>query len=181
MARAFFVNNQECYGCKTCTSACAVARQTGYQTYMRRVMEIVQDEPQVRSFYPYSCNHCEKPVCLERCPVDAYTKLDNGVVIQDHEKCIGCKTCIEVCPYKSPVFHEEEGKVYKCDMCNHRMENNELPYCVEACPGSNIEAGEFDELQSRYPNAKNTIEGVLPEPEQTNPSLLIEVDSQFNA
>ena len=122
-----------------------------------------------------SCNHCEDPACVKACPVEAYTKLDNGIVKQDHDKCIGCKMCIEACPYNAPCYDEEESKTYKCDMCYDRQQRGELPACVAACPGANIAVGEMEDLQKNH-----QADIVSDENSGTKPNFVITVDPKLN-
>lgn len=121
------------------------------------------------------CNHCDEPACLNNCPVGAYTKREDGIVVQDNDACIGCKTCIEVCPYSAPSFDEEKTKVFKCDMCIGRQEQGLEPTCVMSCPGKNIVVGEMDELKARE-NAS-----VVSDPDAgTSPNFVLAVDSKLS-
>lgn len=143
MALGFWMNNKNCYGCKTCSIACKSEKQLNEGVLLRKVSCIRQDSPVNVSFLSMSCNHCEDPACVKACPVEAYTKLDNGIVKQDHDKCIGCKMCIEACPYNAPCYDEEESKTYKCDMCYDRQQRGELPACVAACPAQTSPLGRW--------------------------------------
>ena len=177
MALGFYINNAECYGCKTCQLACITTRLPGNRkTFMRNVRDILADEPRAYSFLSLACNHCASPRCLANCPQGAYSKQDNGLVIQDHDACIGCKTCIDACPYSAPVFDEAEGKTYKCDMCQELISAGGQPACVAACPGLNLAFGELDVLQSDNPGAAAQIRGVTPDASETQPSIAIVVD-----
>ena len=174
MALGFFVNNQNCYGCKTCSMSCTTNKLPGnYVTYMRCVNEFLSEEGLGGTFLSLACNHCDNPACLENCPQGAYTKLENGIVKQDHDKCIGCQTCVQACPYGAPKYDEAEGKVHKCDLCFDRLDRGELPACMEACPGGNIVYGEMEELKANYPAAVSEIAGVTPAASETNPNLII--------
>ena len=173
MALGFFFNNQNCYGCKTCTMACITTQLPGnHETFLRRVNEYRPDVL-CGGFLSLACNHCDNPACLANCPQGAYTKLENGIVKQDHEKCIGCKTCTMSCPYGVPKYDEASKTVYKCDLCYDRLERGLAPACVEACPGGNLMFGEMDELKAKYPTAVSDIAGVLPDSSQTHPNLLV--------
>lgn len=177
MSLGFYINNKNCYGCKTCSVACTTARlPENNTTFMRHVIDIKLEDPMVHSFLPLSCNHCENPACIAVCPVAAYEKLENGIVLQDHSLCIGCKKCIEACPYDAPTFNEAEGKTHKCDLCKDRIERGEQPACVEACPGANLAYGELNDLLADHPNGVNEIAGVTPSPDITSPTLVIEID-----
>lgn len=180
MALGFYSNNKDCYGCKTCSMACMTTRLSGQTaTFLRRVDVILDGEAEAQSFLSLACNHCDEPACLANCPVGAYTKLDNGVVVQDHDLCIGCKTCISACPYGAPVFDEASSTTYKCDMCIDRLERGEKPACVEACPGGNIEQGEIDDLAKAHPDAVKEIAGITASASETKPNVLISVDPKI--
>lgn len=176
MAQGFYIDNKGCYGCMTCSMACITTRIPGNRaTYMRRVADILLDERQAYSFLSMSCNHCEEPACLANCPVGAYEKLDNGIVKQDHQLCIGCQTCVRACPYAAPVYDEEEGKTYKCDMCYELQEQGELPACVQACPGANLAVGDMDDLKK-----SRTYDYVSDADVETKPNFVIAADQKLD-
>src|SRR5690625_140954 len=146
----FAINMQDCYGCKTCAVACKSEKLTAQGVNLRKVREFTTEDPLSQSFLPMSCNHCDEPACMEVCPVSAYTKRDDGIVIQDHDKCIGCRSCVMACPYSAPQYDPVEKKVSKCDMCYERVDQGLLPRCVEACPAKVLKFGEVDELRAEY-------------------------------
>ena len=147
MAQGFYIATDRCYGCKTCTVACANEHLLGPGIVLRRVRRIGVEEPVGHAFVSMGCNHCDSPACVENCPVGAYTKMeDTGLVIQDHSLCIGCQVCIDVCPFHAPHYNEADGTTYKCDGCIERLKAGQAPACVEACPEGNIVFGDFDEL-----------------------------------
>ncbi|QKF07089.1 4Fe-4S dicluster domain-containing protein [Berryella wangjianweii] len=177
MTLGFYIDNDRCFGCSTCSMACTTTKLPGNRAvFMRRVRRIRSEEPRALSFVSMSCNHCADPACLRACPQGAYEKLDNGIVRQSHDKCIGCRACIEACPYDAPAYDEESRSVYKCDLCADRLDRGQPPACVESCPGANIAYGELDDLRSQHPDAADRIPGVTPDPAATQPSLLIRVD-----
>ena len=177
MALGFFIDNKNCYGCKTCSMSCIVSNLPGNRTtFLRRVQEIRMDQPRAVSFLSLACNHCEHPACVKNCPQGAYEKLENGIVKQDHDKCIGCRTCIEACPYGAPAYDEESRSVYKCDMCSSRLERGEAPACVVACPGANIAQGDLDDLRKLHEGAVQEIAGLTLSASETLPSFLIALD-----
>lgn len=102
MTQGFFVNSADCYGCKSCQVACANEKLLTPGVFIRRVRQINAAAPGGHAFVSMACNHCDEPACVANCPVGAYQKMDNGLVVQDHDKCIGCKTCIEACPFHAP-------------------------------------------------------------------------------
>ena len=134
MAIGFWMNNKNCYGCKTCSIACKSEKQLDKGVLLRHVTAIRQDDPRAFAYLSMACNHCEEPACMANCPVGAYSKLEDGTVIQDHSVCIGCKTCISACPYGAPSYDEATSTTFKCDGCYDRRQRGELPACVVACP-----------------------------------------------
>lgn len=171
MALGFWINNKNCYGCKTCSIACKSEKQLNSGVLLRHVTDITQNSPLAVSFISMACNHCDEPACLNNCPVKAYTKLENGIVQQDHDLCIGCKTCVEACPYGAPSYDEQESKTYKCDMCVDRQEQGKLPACVASCPGMNLGVGEMDDLK-----AAHEADIVSDNATETMPNFVITVD-----
>ena len=94
----------------------------------------------------FACNHCEKPICVEVWPTQAMHKRDDGVVLIDADKCIGCRYCEWACPYGEPQFNEAVGKMTKCNFCEDLLAKGENPACVDACVMRAIEFGEIGEV-----------------------------------
>lgn len=136
MRRAFLVDSDKCIGCRGCAMACKSFNQLEPDMYWRYVYPLDKFiyPHEDRAFYSLACNHCENPACIVACPVEAYTKRADGVVVHDPERCIGCKNCIRFCPYGAPHFNEVTRKVEKCSMCYERLDAELLPACVDACP-----------------------------------------------
>lgn len=109
---------------------------------------------------------------MKNCPTGAiYKREEDGLVIQDHEKCIGCRMCVWSCPYETPQYNEKEGKVSKCDGCFDLIDKGENPVCVDSCVMRAIEFGEIDELREKYGDHANL--KVLADPNMTKPSITI--------
>lgn len=143
----FLIDIKRCYGCKTCSMACKSENQTPHGVLWRRVREYETDSPNSEGFISMSCNHCDDPQCMKVCPADTYHKRPDGIVVQDHEKCIGCRMCIMACPYNAPVFDPQEGKTSKCNMCAERLDEGLPPRCVASCPAGVLKFGEIEELR----------------------------------
>ena len=156
MAIGFWMNNKNCYGCKTCSIACKSEKQLDKGVLLRHVTAIRQDAPRAFAYLSMACNHCEEPACVANCPVGAYSKLEDGTVIQDHSVCIGCKTCISACPYGAPSYDEASSTTFKCDGCYDRRQRGELPACVAAYIVS-------DESSGTKPNFVITVDAALAE------------------
>ena len=173
----FLFDITACYGCKTCSMACKSEHKTPKGVLWRKVTEYTTQEPVSQNFISMACNHCDKPICVDVCPVEAYSKRDDGIVVQDHEKCIGCKQCIENCPYKTPVYNPAENKVSKCDLCADRLDAGMEPRCVEACPGNALYYGDIKELKKNVKMDWTEYEKRfgLPDHKITMPNLIIKL------
>ncbi len=90
-----------------------------------------------------ACMHCLEPSCVSACLVGGLTKAPDGPVIYDRDKCIGCRYCMLACPFHIPRYEWDKTIPYvaKCDMCFDRIEQNQKPACVEACPEGALEFG----------------------------------------
>lgn len=171
MTQGFFVNSADCYGCKTCQVACANEKLLTPGNFIRRVRQF--DKPGAgHAFVSMACNHCDEPACASICPVGAYTKLDNGLVVQDHELCIGCKSCITACPFGAPTYDEETSTTFKCDGCADRQERGEVPVCVMVCPSENLKLDEMD----AFADGEDVKEQVA-----TKPNLEVLMDEDIDA
>ncbi len=182
---AFYFDASACNGCKACVVACKSKNQLPVGINWRRVTEYGggswmadPDDPKrllPNNIYAYSvsisCNHCEKPICMESCPTAAITKGDDGIVTIDQSKCIGCRYCEWACPYGAPQFDAEAGVMTKCDFCADLLAEGESPYCVSACVMRALDYGELSELRAKYGDT-SAIEP-LPTADQTEPALVI--------
>jgi Fe-S-cluster-containing dehydrogenase component len=99
-------------------------------------------------FVPKICNHCTHPACVQVCPVGATFRTEDGVVLIDHDYCIGCRYCVQACPYGARYFIEEEGVSDKCTWCYHRITKGLQPVCVDVCPTSARVFGDLNDKNS---------------------------------
>lgn len=133
------VNEKWCLGCHLCEYYCAFAN-SGIQD-MVKALKDMQIKPRLRIeqndkiSFAVSCRHCEDPICVKSCISGALTIKDNVVCI-DKQRCIGCYTCVLVCPYGA-VLPSEEGAVRKCELCTSHSDSK--PACVQGCPNKAIE------------------------------------------
>ncbi|CAB1218566.1 4Fe-4S dicluster domain-containing protein [Serratia liquefaciens] len=171
----FLVDMRGCYGCKTCSMACKSENATPAGVLWRRVREFHFDDPNAMAFISMSCNHCDDPQCMKVCPADTYSKRPDGIVVQDHDKCIGCRMCIMACPYNAPVFDPVEGKTSKCNLCAERLDEGLLPRCVASCPAGVLQFGDIDELRARHSADLTRIETrySLPDHRISQPNIVI--------
>ncbi len=134
--KEIFVRLDRCMGCCTCEVACAVEHSQNKNLYSaiseqpgpkkRVYVEWVAPDGRI----PVLCRHCEDAPCMHACISGAISRTDEGVVFTNVDKCIGCWTCVMVCPYGVIGRHMEEHKAYRCDRCPDRQS----PACVDACP-----------------------------------------------
>lgn len=114
---AMLIDLRRCVGCESCTIACKAENNVGVDSSWRRSRRILWNQvlyeevgsrkPDVR-FLPRPCNHCENPPCVGVCPVGAtYRDEERGLVLQDYSRCIGCRYCMQACPYQARSFNWE--------------------------------------------------------------------------
>jgi len=97
--------------------------------------ETASDKSILRSFFvPKLCNQCASPACVQVCPVGATFQTKDGVVLVNEKTCIGCRYCIQACPYGARYLHPVTHTADKCTFCYHRISAGLLPACVEVCP-----------------------------------------------
>ena len=181
---AFYFDSARCTGCKSCQVACKENYHLPTDNLYRRVYDYAGGswEPTEAGHYApngvfhyfisMACNHCENPACVANCPTGAMQKdPETGIVWTDHETCIGCATCVGVCPYNAPQLHADLGYSIKCDMCKDEVANNQKPYCVMACPMRALDWGDVDKLRAKYGEGNIEIEP-LPM-NTTNPTTII--------
>jgi len=177
----FYVNVANCTGCKACEIACKDKSNLPSGVRWRRVYEFgggdwVQDGGQVvpsgvfSYFVSNACNHCEKPICMEVCPASAISKRDDGIVLIDADKCIGCRYCSWACPYGAPQFNEEAKVMTKCNFCYDLQAQGEKPACVDGCPYRVLEFGDIEELKVKHGNLNNV--APMPDPSLTKPAVV---------
>jgi anaerobic dimethyl sulfoxide reductase subunit B (iron-sulfur subunit) len=177
----FFVDTAACSGCKACAMACRDKNNLPSGVRWRRVYEIAgggwrrEGSAWVPELAVYNlsiaCQHCEKPACRDACPAKAIEKRDDGIVVVDPEKCLGCRYCEWACPYGAPQLDEEAGVMTKCDFCADLLARGEPPACVAACPMRALEHGEMERLKGKA-GAANRVHP-LPDPSITEPSLVV--------
>ncbi len=129
--------------------------------------------PNVRRHYSVMrCNHCEDAPCVNICPTQALYKRPDGIVDFDNRICIGCKACMQACPYDALYIDPESHTAAKCNYCVHRVEQDLLPACVVVCPEKAIIAGDLDDPSSQIARLIGTEPTTVRKPEQgTKPKV----------
>lgn len=164
----------KCDGCRDCTKACTQMHFVPPFQEWIKVYEVDDNPAAGPYFLPRPCMHCDNPPCVRGCPTGATFKRTDGIVMQDQDRCIGCRNCIAQCPYSArffnwgepPHYPEElastysmdysyphrKGVVEKCIFCPHLLREGKLPGCANACGMGAIYFG--DELEDAVTNSK---------------------------
>jgi Fe-S-cluster-containing dehydrogenase component len=174
------VDLARCRNARRCISACQEAHQLRPEQYHLNTLQI-QDSPKTAPYnFPKHCQHCDNPPCVAVCPVDATFKRQDGIVLIDNERCIGCRYCIAACPYSARVFQwseprdpdkfkdliynielnvpQKKGTVTKCLFSADNLRIGKLPYCVSACPNSVYYFGDENEDAVTNGTTKETVQ-----------------------
>lgn len=172
----FFFDQSRCYDCKICSVACKVwnGLEPGPVKWLRMFSWEEGAYPNVRLkalFAP--CYHCEVPVCVEACPNHAIFKEDKyGAVLVDDDLCKGSRQCWIACPYGALAFEDDTPgtPMSKCTMCIDRLENGELPVCVNSCPMRALDFGPIEELRTKYGDLAQL--DTMPDPNLVKPAVI---------
>ena len=179
----FYFDASKCTGCKTCMVACKDKNNLPVGMNFRRVTEFSggnwrQDratgawhQDAFAYYLSISCNECSDPACVKVCPTKAHFKrAEDGLVLIDPKKCIGCGACLATCPYGAPQLDREARKMRKCNTCLDRREKGLNPVCVDACPQRALDFGPIDELRKKYGDCAAI--APLPDASVTKPNLV---------
>lgn len=169
-------------GCDLCMKACRTAHNVPVIPDPRHEVKWIWNEPYASVFpvqqseytrrnytgspLPVLCNHCDEPPCVRVCPTGAtWKRKEDGIVMMDWHRCIGCKYCMVACPYEARSFNfvdprpfiesiqpdfptRSMGVVEKCNFCSERLDVGKLPACAEACPVHAITFGDLSDPNS---------------------------------
>jgi Fe-S-cluster-containing dehydrogenase component/formate-dependent nitrite reductase membrane component NrfD len=150
MRYGFVIDQDRCIGCHACTVACKEEHQVPVGVFRTWVKHIEKGEfPNTsRHFGVMRCNHCDDSPCTEICPTSALYRRADGIVDFDNRRCIGCKACMQACPYDALYIDPNNNTAAKCNFCAHRVEMSLEPACVIVCPTQAILAGDLDNPDS---------------------------------
>lgn len=168
------IDQSRCVGCNTCAVACKMQNNVPMGMLWNRVLtESGEGLDSAEGEYPHltknwltvACQHCENAPCVKVCPVGATYKAEDGRVLINYDRCIGCRYCMAACPYNARVFNWQKpvrqpdfscgdapvrpsGVVEKCSMCKERTDQGLEPLCVVVCPAKARKFGDLDDLNS---------------------------------
>jgi molybdopterin-containing oxidoreductase family iron-sulfur binding subunit len=169
----------KCRNARKCVNACQSAHHLRPYEYHINTL-VMQESPNTPAYYmPKTCQHCDNPPCVSVCPVDATFKRQDGIVLIDNERCIGCRFCMAACPYSARMFHwqdpliaegdkgkeynielnvpQKKGTISKCLFSADRLREDVLPYCVSACPNGVFYFGDENENAVTNGTTKETV------------------------
>lgn len=180
------VDLAKCKNARKCMKACQGAHQLKPEQHHINVLEMEDEVNKLTYYMPKPCQHCDNPPCVSVCPVDATFKRQDGIVLVDNERCIGCRFCIAACPYSARTFNwtepremnksekqafvenneeydmelnlpQKKGTVTKCAFSADRAREGKLPYCVSACPNGVYYFGDSNEDLVTNGTTKKTV------------------------
>ncbi len=174
MKYGFIIDNRKCIGCHACTTACKSEHDVAIgvnRTYVKQVEKGAFPDTR-RIFSVMRCNHCSDAPCVEICPVEALYTREDGIVDFDNNRCIGCKSCMQACPYDALYIDPNNNTAAKCNYCAHRVDVGREPACVTVCPEHAIIAGDMENPTTEISQllARQAVKVRKPE-KGTNPNL----------
>jgi Fe-S-cluster-containing dehydrogenase component/formate-dependent nitrite reductase membrane component NrfD len=150
MRYGFLIDQHRCIGCHACTVACKEEHNipVGVNRTWVKYIERGRYPDTRRHFAVLRCNHCDDAPCIEICPTVALFRRRDGIVDFDHERCIGCKSCMQACPYDALYIDPERNTAAKCNFDASRVEMGYKPACEVVCPTQAILSGDLDDPDS---------------------------------
>jgi len=147
----FVIDQRRCIGCHACTVACKEENRVPLGAFRTWVKYVERGTfPNTRRYFSVlRCNHCDAAPCVTICPTVALYRRADGIVDFDGRRCIGCKSCMQACPYDALYIDPETSTAAKCNYCAHRVEVGLEPACVIVCPERAIIPGDLDDPTSQ--------------------------------
>ncbi len=149
--KTLVIDLDRCIGCHSCEVACKQENGVALGVNWNKVLAVgpIGTFPDLEQYFlPAVCQECYDPACVEACPTGASYKREDGVVLINHEVCIGCRYCIMACPYGVRNYNKDTKVVEKCTLCTQLTDVGGKPACVKACPGKARFYGDIDDPNS---------------------------------
>lgn len=183
MKYGFVIDHRKCIGCHACTVACKAENKVPLGAFRTWVKYIEKGEfPNTqRHFAVLRCNHCDHAPCVKICPVTALFRRRDGIVDFDGARCIGCKACMQACPYDALYINPETNTAEKCNYCAHRVEVGLQPACVIVCPEQAIIAGDLDDPSSQIAQLQSRGDVQVRKSEKGTKPKLFYIETDANA
>jgi len=179
----FVIDNRMCIGCHACSTACKSENEVPlgvYRTWVKTTETGAYPDTQ-RHFQVTRCNHCSNPPCVRICPTEAMYQRSDGIVEFDSDACIGCKACMQACPYDAIHIDPVSKTAAKCHFCSHRTEIGLEPACVVVCPEHAIISGDMNDPNSEISRVLAKEKTTVRKPEQgTSPKVFYIDGSEVN-
>jgi Fe-S-cluster-containing dehydrogenase component/formate-dependent nitrite reductase membrane component NrfD len=150
MRYGFVIDQNRCIGCHACTVACKEEHNIAIgvnRTWVKYIEKGIYPDTR-RHFAVLRCNHCDDAPCIEICPTVALFRRADGIVDFDNERCIGCKSCMQACPYDALYIDPERNTAAKCNFDASRVDMGYKPACEVVCPTQAILSGDLDDPNS---------------------------------
>jgi len=174
MNYGFVIDNRMCIGCHACTVACKSEHDVPIgvnRTHVKYVEKGIFPNS-TREFSVHRCNHCSNAPCVEICPTTALYTRSDGIVDFDNDRCIGCKSCMQACPYDALYIDPDTNTAAKCNYCAHKLDGGYEPACVIVCPVEAIISGDLEDANSKISKLVENENTMTRKPEKmTNPNL----------
>jgi len=170
----FAIDLRKCIGCHACTIACKAEHQipVGVNRCWVKTVEKGTFPDTRRFFFPVLCNQCDAAPCVRICPTNALFKRRDGIVDLNSASCIGCRACMEACPYDQLFIDPNTHTAEKCNFCANRVENELQPACVSVCPTECRIFGDLDDPTSEVAQIAQREAFMLRKPEKgTQPKI----------
>ncbi|HLN93101.1 MAG TPA: 4Fe-4S dicluster domain-containing protein, partial [Thermoanaerobaculia bacterium] len=183
MNYGFLIDNRRCIGCHACSTACKSENEVPLGVNRTWVKYVEKGEfPDTRRYFQVTrCNHCAHPPCVPICPTRAMYRREDGIVEFDSNVCIGCKACMQACPYDAIYIDPDSGTAAKCHFCAHRTDVGLEPACVVVCPVHAIVAGDMSDRNSEISRLLATHEVSVRKPEQNTRPKLFYIEAEESA
>ena len=179
MRFGFLIDQRRCIGCHACTVACKQEQDVPLGVFRTWVKYIEKGAfPNTRRhFTVLRCNHCDDAPCVAICPTKALYRRADGIVDFDTSRCIGCKSCMQACPYDALYIDPREHTAMKCNFCAHRVDVGLKPACEIVCPETAIVSGDLDDPASKISQLVAREPVSVRKPEQGTQPKLFYIDA----